>query len=68
MTWIKTKAKSIIAGMNAAIRDDIMRKELMFEWLNILLALVSFFMTVVNIFTKEYTLMLSTLIFLWPVF
>jgi len=63
MAWIKTKAKKIIAGMNAAIRDDIMRKELMFEWLNILLALVSFFMTVVNIFTKEYTLMLSTLIF-----
>lgn len=63
MAWIKIKIKNIMDGMHEAIRDDIMRKELMFEWLNILLALVSFFMTVVNIFTKEYTLMLSTLVF-----
>lgn len=35
----------------------------MFEWLNILLALVSFFMTVVNVFTKEYILMVSTFVF-----
>lgn len=63
MAWIRIKIKDIMAGMHEAIRDDIMRKELMFEWLNILLALVSFFMTVVNVFTKEYTLMLSTFIF-----
>ncbi len=63
MVWIKNKIKNILAGMNAAIRDDIKRKELMFEWLNIILALVAFFMTVVNLFTGEYMLMLSTLIF-----
>lgn len=63
MTWVKIKIKDIMAGMHEAIRDDKMRKELMFEWLNILLALVSFFMTVVNVFTKEYTLMVSTLVF-----
>lgn len=63
MNWIKAKAKDIVAGMHEAVRDDGARKELMFEWLNILLAVVSFFMTVVNLFTKEYALMLSTLIF-----
>ncbi len=63
MAWMKVKIKNIMAGMHEAIRDDIMRKELMFKWLNILLALVAFLMTVVNIFTKEYTLMLSTLFF-----
>ncbi len=63
MAWINVKVKGIMAGMHNAIRDDVMRKELMFEWLNILLALVSFFMTVVNVFTKEYVLMLSTLFF-----
>ncbi len=52
-----------MAEMQEAIRDDNMRKKMMFEWLNILLALVSSVMTVVNIFTKEYILMMSTLIF-----
>jgi len=52
-----------MAGMSDAIRDDRLRKELMFEWLNILLALVSSFMTAVNVFTKEYHLMMSTLLF-----
>ncbi len=61
MAWIRIK--DVMAGMHEAIRDDKMRKELMFEWLNILLALVSFFMTVVNVFTKEYILMVSTFIF-----
>ncbi len=63
MSWIKLKIKDMMGGMQEAIRDDIMRKELMFEWLNILLALVSFFMTIVNVFTREYILMLSTLLF-----
>ena len=61
MAWIRIK--DVMAGMHEAIRDDKMRKELMFEWLNILLALVSFFMTVVNVFTKEYILMVSTFVF-----
>lgn len=61
MAWIRIK--DVMTGMHEAIRDDKMRKELMFEWLNILLALVSFFMTVVNVFTKEYILMVSTFIF-----
>ncbi len=63
MAWLRGKVKGIMAGMHEAIRDDGLRKELMFEWLNILLALVSFFMTVVNVFTKEYALMGSTLVF-----
>ncbi len=63
MGWIKNKIKSIITGMDYIIRDDVLRKELMFEWLNILLVIVSLFMTVVNVFTKEYTLMTSTFIF-----
>ncbi len=63
MSWIKIKIKDIMVRMQAAIRDDVMRKELMFKWLNILLALVSFFMTAVNIFTNEYMLMISTLVF-----
>ncbi len=63
MNWIKTKIERIMSGMQEAIRDDIMRKELMFELLNILLTLVSFTMTVVNVFTKEYTLMMSTFLF-----
>ncbi len=62
MGWIENKIKNIIAGMNDMIRDDVLRKELMFEWLNILLVIVSLFMTVVNVFTKEYTLMMSTFI------
>ncbi len=63
MDWIKRKADSVTAGIQEAIRDDALRRELMFQWLNILLALVSFFMTVVNVFTKEYTLMVSTFLF-----
>lgn len=63
MAWIKNKIQDMIAEMHKAIRDDRMRKALMFEWLNILLAIVSFFMTVVNIFTQEYTLMMSTALF-----
>lgn len=63
MAWIKRILDSLAAGIHEAIRDDTLRKELMFQWLNILLALVSFFMTVVNVFTKEYTLMVSTLLF-----
>ncbi len=63
MNWIRGKIKKIMDGMQEAIRDDITRKELMFEWLNILLALVSFTMTVLNVFTKEYMLMTSTLVF-----
>lgn len=63
MNWMKDRIRDIMTGIHEAVRDDVKRKELMFEWLNIVLALVSFFMTVVNIFTEEYALMLSTLIF-----
>ncbi len=63
MAWIKGRIRNVVDGMQEAIRDDIKRRELMFEWLNILLALVAFFMTVVNVFTKEYILMLSTFLF-----
>lgn len=63
MNWFKVKLNNTMAGMQEAIRDDNMRKELMFGWLNVLLALVSLIMTEINFFTKEYTLMISTLIF-----
>ncbi|XCP85303.1 diguanylate cyclase [Roseburia hominis] len=63
MDWFRTKINDTMAGMQEAIRDDDTRKRLMFEWLNILLALVSLVMTVVNFFTREYTLMMSTLFF-----
>lgn len=63
MASIQTKIDDMMDKIHVAIRDDTMRKELMFEWLNILLALVSCFMTVVNAFTKEYILMLSTFFF-----
>lgn len=60
---LKAKIDALWAGMQVAIRDDNTRKELMFGWLNVLLALVAGFMTVVNLFTGEYTLMASTLLF-----
>lgn len=63
MAWMKKQMNEITDGMQEAIRDDRTRKELMFRWLNVVLALVSFFMTVVNIFTAEYMLMLSTFLF-----
>lgn len=39
MNWFKVKLNNTMAGMQEAIRDDNMRKELMFGWLNVLLAL-----------------------------
>lgn len=63
MDLLKDKIKDVTNGIYLVIRDDATRKELMFKWLNVLLAFVSFFMTVVNIFTQEYILMISTLAF-----
>lgn len=63
MAWLKARMESIVAEMHKAIRDDTTRKELMFEWLNILLAVVALFMTLVNVATREYTLMMGTFLF-----
>lgn len=54
------RARSSLRDMAA---DEKLRFWVQFLWVNRVLALVSFGMSVVNIFTKEYLLMLSTLIF-----
>lgn len=53
MNWFKVKLNNTMAGMQEAIRDDNMRKELMFGWLNVLLALVSLIMTEINFLPKN---------------
>lgn len=49
--------RDIVAGDNA-------QKELTFRVFNMLLAIVSAFMTLVNVFTEEYSLMILTLAFM----
>ncbi len=63
MDWIKAKAEVIMCSVRAAVQNDELRRIMMFECLNMLLAVVSFVMTAVNIATKEYVLMISTLLF-----
>lgn len=46
-----------------AVVNDNNRKKLMFTGLNIVLFFVCLTMSVVNVFTKEYTLMYSTIVF-----
>ncbi len=63
MNWVRQKIKAVISGICVVVADDELRKNMMFRWLNILLAIVAFFMTAVNVITKEYILMLSTFTF-----
>ena len=53
----------ITEKIRRAIVDDRSRRRLMFIGLNAVLAVISFVMSLVNIFTNEYLLMISTLIF-----
>lgn len=53
----------IVKNIKAAVTDDALRKRLLFLFVNGALAVTSFVMTIVNIFTKEYILMWSTLIY-----
>lgn len=53
----------IVKTVKAAVTDDDLRKRLLFLFVNGALAVTSMVMTIVNIFTKEYILMWSTLIY-----
>lgn len=60
---IKNKLLFLVDYVRSLILNDEQRQQFMFKWMNIILSCVSLFMTVVNIFTKEWPLMYSTLIF-----
>lgn len=49
--------------MKEALVKDKLRCKVLFYFLNFVLSLTSFVMTIVNIFTKEYVLMISTFLF-----
>lgn len=53
----------IVKIVKAAVTDDDLRKRLLFLFVNGALAVTSMVMTIVNIFTEEYILMCSTLIY-----
>ena len=63
MELLKNKYDHIMGRLRSIIVNEAMLRNMMFRWLNGLLALVSMFMTVINIFTKEYVLMTATFIF-----
>ncbi len=58
--FIKQRYEAVISEL---LINDKKFRSVIFAGLNVLLALVSFGMTIVNIFTKEYVLMWSTLVF-----
>lgn len=60
---IVSHLKAIAEIIRNAVVDDDQRRELMFRSLNIVLSVVAFVMTVVNIVTAEYILMIATLTF-----
>ncbi len=59
----ENKLLFLVNYVRSLILNDELRQQFMFKWMNIILSCVSLFMTVVNIFTKEWPLMYSTLIF-----
>ncbi len=60
---LENKLLFLVNYVRSLILNDELRQQFMFKWMNIILSCVSLFMTVVNIFTKEWPLMYSTLIF-----
>lgn len=60
---IRQMGEQIVGDIKKVVCDDALRRHMMFEWLNVLLAIVSLVMTVVNVFTKEYALMTATFAF-----
>jgi diguanylate cyclase (GGDEF) domain len=54
------KAKKSLHDMTS---DETLRFWVQFLWINRVLAAVCIFMSIVNLFTKEYTLMISTMVF-----
>jgi diguanylate cyclase (GGDEF)-like protein len=63
MNKIKTSLKNFFLRIKLEIVYDDGRQKIMFVGLNVILCIVAFTMSIVNIFTKEYTLMWATLIF-----
>ncbi len=63
MEWIKTKYNDIRNRLRLIVVNELKLRNMMFRWLNGLLALVALFMTVINIFTAEYVLMTVTFVF-----
>lgn len=57
--WLEGQLKEL----TTIVVDDDLRRKYLFRWLNMLLAIVAFGMSVVNVFTREFTLMVSTLLF-----
>ncbi len=62
-TDMKSIYDRIVRNVKAAVTDDDLRKRLLFLFVNGALAVTSLVMTIVNIFTEEYILMWSTLIY-----
>lgn len=60
---IVSHLKAISEIVRNAVVDDEKRRKLMFRSLNIVLSVVALVMTVVNVFTAEYILMIATLTF-----
>ncbi len=63
MEWLRTKYNEILSRLRLIVVNEITMRNMMFRWLNGLLALVALFMTVINIFTAEYVLMTVTFVF-----
>lgn len=63
MEWLRTKYNEIFSRLRLIVVNEITLRNMMFRWLNGLLALVALFMTVINIFTAEYVLMTVTFVF-----
>lgn len=63
MEWFRTKYNEIFSRLRLIVVNEITMRNMMFRWLNGLLALVALFMTVINIFTAEYVLMTVTFVF-----
>ncbi len=63
MKYLLNYWKGKMVSIRASVVDDDRRRELLFVWFNVLLSIISGFMTVVNVFTAKWLLLGSTLLF-----
>ncbi len=63
MELLKKRYNNMMDKLRKVVVNESTLRNMMFRWLNGLLAFVSMFMTVINVFTKEYALMLVTFVF-----
>lgn len=63
MNIFKKSYTNMMVRLRKIVVDESTLRNMMFRWLNGLLALVAMFMTVINIFTAEYVLMAVTFVF-----